>query len=455
MQALHPRGLRRPAGRDRDADAGSGAALTDPAFLAALVSGGDRRLALDPRSGLNRYLCPPLPADLACFASCTASPIAPAGLQAAWACYRDVGRPGSGRRERLEAVQGAIEQGLLAYVGATRLARALLVPSGTDAVLVTAALLGLEGGTRPITAILPAASETGSGVLRAAAFCRAEGAPLLDWPVSTVAIPWRAPDGTPREDAALNDAYAAAVAAAPGRAIVYLTHGSKTGLVAPLAVPAGAEVVVDACQGRLAPAAIRRYLLQGFPVIVTGSKFFGGPAFCGAVLFPNSRLGACLHRRWQAFLPPALAGGEDAPALGTLLRWSAALPMLQGHTVAGPAAAATLGRLAQQAAAALADVPAVRLVPGPSAAMLHAGGWPNSIVTFALRDPRDDRRLLTRDELLPLYRRLAQLGVLLGQPVDLGPHGGLRLAIGARDVIAGDISAGLVRLQAALHDVTG
>jgi len=406
MQALldHPRSEAPPA---------------DPAFLAALLSGGDPRLAIDPQTGMNRYLCPPLPAGgWACFASCTASPISAAGLAAAWACYRDLCESG---QERLGARLASVEHALLAFFGAGRIADAVLLPSGTDAVRFTAGLLASEAGARPITAILPAAAETGSGVPRAAGLGDA---------VQAVEIPLRAPDGTPRDDDALAGAYAAAVAAAPGRAIVYLTHGSKTGLVAPLSVPDGAEVVVDACQGRIAPAAVRRYLLRGWPVIVTGSKFFGGPAFAGAVLLPHSR-------RWRA-------GTPLCP--GVLLRWTAALQAMQSYALVGQAAPALLGRLTAQATAAIAALPGVTLVAGPSAAMTAAGGWPASIVTFAIRDPADPRRLLSADELRPLYRALAARGVLLGQPVGLGGFGGLRLAIGARDVLAGSIDAPLAML---------
>jgi hypothetical protein len=393
----------------------------DPAFLAALLSDGDHRLAIDPRTGLNRYLCPPLPADgWACFASCTASPISADGLEAAWACYRALRESGTpGLRER----QAAVQHALLAYFGAGRIADARLLPSGTDAVRFTAGLLATEGGARPITAILPAAAETGSGVPNAAA---------LGDEVRTIEIPLRAADGTPRDDDALAGAYAAAVAAAPGQAIVYLTHGSKTGLVAPLDVPAGAEVVVDACQGRIAPATVRRYLLRGWPVIVTGSKFFGGPAFAGAVLLPHGR-------RRCAPMPPSL---------GVLLRWTAALQAMQSYAVIGRAAPAVLARLTAQATAALAALPRIALVPGPSAAMVAAGGWPPSIITFAVRDPADPRRLLSAEELPPLYRTLAGRGVLLGQPVALGGFGGLRLAIGARDVLAGSIDASLARVVA-------
>ena len=53
------------------------------------------------------------------------------------------------------------------------------------------------------------------------------------------------------------------------------------------------------------------------------------------------------------------------------------------------------------------------------------------------------------DELRQLYRGLAGQGVLLGQPVDLGPFGALRVAIGMRDVVRGSIEESLRRLAEA------
>lgn len=49
-------------------------------------------------------------------------------------------------------------------------------------------------------------------------------------------------------------------------------------------------MVVDACQLRSEPESVQRYLSLGFPTLVTGSKFFCGPPFCGAVLLPPAAL---------------------------------------------------------------------------------------------------------------------------------------------------------------------
>ena len=49
-------------------------------------------------------------------------------------------------------------------------------------------------------------------------------------------------------------------------------------------------MVVDACQLRSEAENIRKYAALGFLTLVTGSKFYCGPPFCGAVLFPPAAL---------------------------------------------------------------------------------------------------------------------------------------------------------------------
>lgn len=73
--------------------------------------------------------------------------------------------------------------------------------------------------------------------------------------------------------------------------------GSKTGYAVPspktlvdLRHRFGARIipVVDACQSRLVDGALQTLLDQGFIVLTTGSKFYGGPPFSGCVLCPKA-----------------------------------------------------------------------------------------------------------------------------------------------------------------------
>ncbi len=407
----------------------------DGTFLAALLGDGDDRLALDPDSGVSKYLCPPVPAPhLLCASSCTASPVSVEGFAAAELVWREIGGAASPalRRERLAAQAETVRARLLGHFGIASLAEAILCPSGTDALQVATALLAAERPELPITAILPGATETGSGVPAAVA-AGADSA--------TVEVRLRDAAGAPLPPAVLNAAFAEAVRGSGGRGrpVVFLTYGSKTGLIAPTEPPPGAEVIVDACQGRILPARVAAFLRRGWPVVITGSKFFGGPAFSGAVFYPRDRA-------------PAPGGRPAACAPGVVLRWVAALDAMQRVARLGAAMQDVLAERGRTIRRGLADIPALHQVAGLPE---EGGAWDEraSIFTFAVRDPDDPRRLLTAAALRPLYQRLARAGVLLGQPVGLGAFGGLRVAIGAREV-AGSAPDDLPRLFDVLAEAT-
>lgn len=80
-------------------------------------------------------------------------------------------------------------------------------------------------------------------------------------------------------------------------AVVHVVCGSKTGLVHPsfnlvdlLKKEFGQRVlvVVDACQLRCELRHLQRYTNAGYLTLVTGSKFYTGPPFAGAVIVPNN-----------------------------------------------------------------------------------------------------------------------------------------------------------------------
>jgi hypothetical protein len=421
-------------------------------FISALFSGGDSRIVIDPHTGLNKYLCQGTPApNMLCASSCTASPISAQGFDAAADAFFDIDRAPTSRLRagRLTALIEQIKARLLQYFGIGGLAEVILCPSGTDALLTTAMLVGAERPRQAMTAILPSAEETGTGVPMAAAGRVFDGPdsgrPLTDCVGTTVEIPLRSPDGSPRDEDEVNHAFAAATATTAGRAVVYLTHGTKTGLIAPATPPRGADVIVDACQARIEPETVAGYIRQGWPVIVTGSKFFGGPAFSGAVLFPLARLPAAGQR-------PLPSTPHDAK-LGAALRWKAAMVMIDAFEPIAIGMAAVLSDRAATIKFALASNPALVPIGGSPP---RGSGWAGlpSIFTFGVRDATDGRRLLSQAELRPVHERLARRAVLLGQPVGLGSFGGLRIAIGARDLLDGSVDGDQARIFAALDEVT-
>jgi hypothetical protein len=436
------------------------AGTPDKDFTAALLGGGDSRLAIDPATGMNKYLCQPYPDDgVTCFSSCTASPISVSGYAQAHACYRDVTGPdGTGLcLEAFDTWHSKVAQYLNGVAGGQGLGGVILLPSGTDALLYTSLLLSLESPGQRFTPILPSASETGTGVPLASR-CRlfdgpAAEAVLQDGWDAPIGVPVRGVDGLPLADDEIAAGFARAVRSAPGRPVAYLTLGTKTGLVAPLDVPSGAEVVVDACQLRAAPSSLQACLLLGWPVVVTGSKFLGGPPFSGAILLPRGRFDSVLGKAARLWQRARIGTGrlQDVPAMmGPLLRWVAAIPANRPYAPAAPAL--SLPGFRMDIEAALASLPGVRLVPGASEAMDAAAGMDCSIVTFAVLSGRE---YLPVSVLRNLHQGLAARGVLVGQPVALGRFGGLRIAVGARDVARGTIRAGLRILTAELGDLMG
>ncbi len=418
-------------------------------IVAALLAGGNSHLNLD-RQGLNKYLCPPTPAPaLTCLSSCTASPISDLGFeQASAAFWRIAAAPRILAPSRIQDCEASIEAAIHGYLGLDQGDQVILTASGTDGMLLAACLLALEGRDSPMTTILPSPSETGTGVPLAAA-CRVfdepfAGRSVVEAYVTTEHVALRGPDGMPREAGAVAEDFRDTVRAVNGRAVIVFTYGTKTGLVAPVEAPAGVDVIVDACQLRLPAHKVREYLKMGWPVVITGSKFLGGPAFSGAVLVPSARFSRRLRTRAGRIcaLQGGLAGlASSADVTGPLLRWSAALATLKEASLSEDQVAESVIRLEREAGAAVAALPGAHIIE-------QSTGCPG-IVTFAVEASGQPGSRLGVDELRQLYRGLAGQGVLLGQPVDLGPFGGLRVAIGMRDVVRGSIEESLWRLAEA------
>lgn len=187
----------------------------------------------------------------------------------------------------------------------------VFAPSGTDLEYVPIALLGTAapGG---ITNILLGPDEVGSGCALAAAgrFFARETAVRHEVPyagsvpglngIDVVGVPIRDKAGVPvsaPEIAAAMEAIARASLEQGRKVVAHIVHGSKTGLVLPdfagidaLRSAFGEDItfVVDACQVRLEFSTIREYLARDCVVLLTGSKFVGGPPFSGFALVPPS-----------------------------------------------------------------------------------------------------------------------------------------------------------------------
>ncbi len=469
-------------------------ALLDTAD-ALMETGGDIRLARDPRTALNGYGCSHRPRPWAItFASSTASSSSERGFEAAdrarLHCTLELLR-GTPRRIAIRRSLGAVRHRIGNAFGLPPGDKIILAASGTDTELLALAITHLDGGQAPILNILIAPEETGRGVPMAArgvhfAVDTALGhdvtsqAPIAgfrpDTQVANIAL--RDRGGELRAIAAVEADIESTVAMGLGqgrRVILHVLDLSKTGLLAPrpaflaalrAAYGGSFDIVVDACQARLSPASLRAYLALDAMVLITGSKFFTGPPFAGAAILPASIAARLEHAKLPAGLD-AYFGRDDFPSrchaasglpaignYGLALRWHAALAEIRALSrVALLRRAEILQGFGDTVRAAVARHPALELLEAPPIAR-HAADAPwerlSSIFTFSLRAPHDSARCLSPDEarsvylwlntdlsgLLPHGASVAARICHIGQPVPLPQPGGHGLQ-GALRVSAG------------------
>ena len=105
------------------------------------------------------------------------------------------------------------------------------------------------------------------------------------------------------------------------------------------------QVVIDAAQMRLGKTRLRWYLEQNFIVLITGSKFFTGAPFSGALLLPPAFAAQCraieevpagmrdytTRSDWPLALPRLRAALAPRPNLGQWLRWVSALEEMRAY----------------------------------------------------------------------------------------------------------------------------
>lgn len=295
-----------------------------------LMSGGDFRLNIDPETLLNKYGCRPFPRPEAfTFASSTASSISNTAYNKAQ--HKRISLIKEGLKEGIENIERKfakeIRRGIRSALHLTSDTKIVLGPSGTDISLyisgICQALYNKE-----ITHILVAADETGSGVPLALQGChfsnstsqgkKVNKGELLDGFRKTdlKKINLRNESGHLKSTATVDEEVYEAIyqTLKDGKqAVLHIIDQSKLGYYAPsekcltrLNKEFGDSLpmVVDNSQFRMDPEDIKSYLTKGYLMIITGSKFFTGPPFSGALLIPEK-----IVKRWgevKGLLPKGL-----------------------------------------------------------------------------------------------------------------------------------------------------
>ncbi|BAN35462.1 hypothetical protein SCD_n01641 [Sulfuricella denitrificans skB26] len=502
-----------------------------PSTEQLLVEGGDARIALEPDDVLNKYGCQPFPdPDLAAFGSSTASVISAESFAAADKLRHRIFLTAGAESEAVTYTRelNLIRQELLRLCGVSDLAgiEVVFASSGTDLHLIAAQL---AGGTEsmPTLIVMVNAAETGSYVPAALAgrhfSSRAslgesviEGASIFSGStVEVVTVPIRHDDGTPRATTDVDADFESLVTGAAEmgrRVLLVLVDVSKTGLIAPSPacvsrlqhrLPGTMDVLVDACQFRIAPSTLLAYLKHDFMVALTGSKFVTGPTFSGALLIPPA---VALRLRKRPF-PPALGAYstqgdwpqgwdtagylENVANFGLLLRWEAALEELRAfRSVPESKAAGFLQAFASAVQDRLTRDLAFEPLPVPELdrhPLIEASSWDDipTIFPFLLFHPEtpDGKQPFNREETAQVYRLLqadlsnhpgsghaginndsARLRCQLGQPVACGNRNGilvsaLRLCVSSRLIVEATSDGGrntaivIARAMAALDKI--
>ncbi|HTD03609.1 hypothetical protein [Undibacterium sp.] len=454
-----------------------------PSTEELLVAGGDERIALDASRQKNKYGCRAThTSNLVAFGSCTASGISADGYAAAERLRRHLAQqlrhapPVEVYRREMQRMRMALLELCGLYDTATDL---VFAASGTDIHLIAAQLASTLSSS-PLHVIMVCAEESGSGVPDALGGRHFGGATASGMPVvKGEQIAGQAAAGI--SYVALRDAQGAARALADidadvrrhanaalqaGRQVLLVaTDVSKTGCIAPspqcamqLQQECGGklQVLVDACQWRIAHASLRAYLAQGFMVAITGSKFASGPSFSGALLLPDAmrrllqgrELTAAIHRYsmrddWPEYYLAAQAL-EPGFNFGLLLRWEVALHELRAfYAIPEARARHFLQRFAarvQQRLQEDACFEALDTTPLDRRALGHIAGWDEvpSIMAFVIYEAGKDggRKPLSREQTRQVYERLQDRRCphvnpylfQLGQPVACGERDGMPVA---------------------------
>ncbi len=438
----------------------------DAGLAAALLSGGDERLVADPVSGRNRYGLTARPApDETFFSSSTASTITPRGWRAAATAWRRLHCHDPRERQCFPAWFDDIRRRVAAFAGA---GEAILTASGTDAELAALAIADDAAAARPITNIVVGPGETGRGVPLAAGGLHFQSSArhrrLAGWEdrdIRVERVEIRGPGGFPRSASEVDAEVLvkAEAALAQGRAVIaHLLEVSKTGLsgfsrAAASKLREGAPgrvfVLADCCQMRGSPSRIGELLDRGFLVAVTGSKFFCGPPFCGAVLFPdflrarlkNFRLPEGVAAQTARYdWPACLRGGSEGFAchanIGLGLRWEAALAEMATFAAVPPALAEKIARNFRALAIERAGQAGLRLLDEASG----GSDWARTILPIAAPRSAEQAAELQRALRRPAGAWGEAARVFhVGQAVAIGPDQALRVCLGAPTV--SDIAA--------------
>jgi hypothetical protein len=330
-----------------------------------LMSGGDLRLNIDEIELLNKYGCRPFPRpDAFTFASSTGTSVSNFAFDKTDKVRSILIRNSlkNGFKNATIEFSELLKNNLRRIFKLNDECEIIFSPSGTDSSLQIAAITQIISD-KDITHVLVASDETGSGVASALKGCHFENTTALNYPVKKgdkikgfrdidlIQISFRDENGALKSSSQVDEEVFDAISKTNklGRHVVLHTMDqSKLGYQAPSDAfiqklntldKISMQIIVDGSQLRLDPKDIQNYLNKGYIVTITGSKYFTGPPYSGALLLPKgvsklihsikSKLPEGLtqyynHSDWPTswFCSNNLSEGYN---YGSYMRWNAAI----------------------------------------------------------------------------------------------------------------------------------
>mgnify|MGYP000891142371 CR=1 FL=1 len=278
-----------------------------------LMDGGDLRLNIDEINLLNKYGCRPFPRPEAfTFASSTATSVSNFAFDKTDK-VRSILIGNSlknGFKNATIEFSELLKNNLKKIFNINDECEIIFSPSGTDSALQIAAITQIIS-KKEITHVLVASDETGSGVPAALKGCHFENTTALNYPVKKgdkiegfrpvdlIKIPFKDENGGLKSAKQLDKEVFDAVSKTNelGKHVVLHTMDqSKLGYQSPseellkklsTLKNLSMQVIVDSAQLRMDPRDIQNYLNKGYIVTITGSKYFTGPPYSGALILPE------------------------------------------------------------------------------------------------------------------------------------------------------------------------
>lgn len=425
-----------------------------------IVSGGDERIALRAGTGTNQYHLNPMESEgLFMRGSCTCGTLTPAGHETArrFVCQYQVSEDAAWIRRQTRRLQhlfgddGGIDFDI--YYG----------PSGSDMMYWPLLMQSMRYPGQPITNIVSCPEELGSGSVLAAQGLYYAGTNQFG---ATVARGERVTDSfnvearflPARDDsgriAERKQAIREIIAARPGQPVVgNLVFGSKSGIEDDLDIieefQDSVMWVVDMCQFRTHRSLVHDLLGKGVLIMVTGSKFYQAPPFCGALLVPvewTERLRGRAADHLAAYgslfaaadappeLPQLRALWPDHANPGLRLRWEIALDEMEAFlALPRERTEALIRRWNRVVVGRLALSDRFQLMPDLELTN-------DTIISFAVNAEGRELDYAGLKKLFDHLVRETHSGftgchrVFIGQPVRYGERSFLRLALGSYSI---------------------